>query len=195
MDLVISNILAYVFISYSQVSITLTMKAKILLILIVVSFVKADFENCNVIGQCHNGQIIQLITTDNQLECLRSCIGADDCQWYTYQHSQVRRNCQLFRTCESVVDYDEYEISGQKNCPTDNCRIPGFCLGTLIKSFSTLSNNYCDSACQDEPGCNYYSFSSDSLCRYCYLFQDCPSIDETVDEFESSQVGVGCPVY
>ena len=172
--------------------------AKILLILIFVSFVKADLENCNVIGECRNSQISHLITAKTQLECLETCIDFDDCEWYTYQYDETKRNCQLFRTCDTIVDDDNDCISSQKTCPTVNCRIQGLCLGTLIKSFPRLSNAGCDSDCKDEPGCTYYSFStglSSPYTRYCYLFQDCPSIDETVVEFESSQVGVGCPIY
>ena len=166
------------------------------MILIFVSFVKADLENCNVIGECRNAQISHLITAETQLECLGRCIEFDDCQWYTYRYRETKRNCQLFRTCEQLADYDNDCISGQKNCPTDNCRIQGFCLGTLISSLTSLTNAYCDSFCKDEPGCTYYSFStglSSPSKRFCYLFQDCPSIDETVVGYESSPVG--CPVY
>ena len=196
MDLVISNILAYVFISYSQVSITLTMKAKILLILIVVSFVKADGENCNVDGQCANAQISPLVTVSSQLKCLERCLSFDDCKWYTYWYTHDEMNCELYRTCESVVNIVRGFITGQNTCPTDNCGTRGFCLGTMINSYQTGSRSNCDWFCINEPGCQYYSITDKNShgYGYCYLFKDCPSIDDTeLVDFESYQVG--CPLY
>ena len=169
------------------------MKAKILSILIFVSFVKADGENCNLLGQCKNAQISHLITASTQLQCLERCLSFDDCKWYTFKSREEERNCELFRTCESVVnDCSGSCISGQNTCPTDNCRTEGFCLGTVITSDNYVRSRYsCDYECKTDPGCKYYSYSTQD--EYCYLFQDCPSIDETLVEFESNQVG--CPVY
>ena len=193
MDLVISNILAYVFISYSQVSITLTMKAKILLILIVVSFVKADGENCNIRGQCINAQISHLVTVSSQMACLQRCLSFDDCKWYTFHMNEDEMNCELFRTCESITSNGCSNcVSGQNTCPTENCQTVGFCLGTVIaRDDYVTSRGSCNSECQKEPGCKYYSYSKGN--RDCFLFENCPSIDETLVEFESSQVG--CPVH
>ena len=163
---------------------------KILLILAFVSFVKADGENCNIPGQCQNAQISHLITTSTQLQCLERCLGYDDCKWYTFKYREDELNCELFRTCESVGTCFGGCVSGQNTCPTDNCETGGFCLGIVITSLYT-DRRYCDSYCQNEPGCKYYSHSTKN--SDCYLFQDCPSIDETLVEFETSQVG--CPVY
>ena len=174
------------------------MKNKILLILIFVSFVKAYGDDCNVIGQCENAQISHLITTSTPLDCLRRCVGFDDCKWYTFKSNEEDRNCELFRTCESIVDdtnfcKDHACISGQNTCPSEPCEMEGFCLGTVITSYSYQKEAFfCDYACQIEPtgSCKYYAYST----KYynCYLFEDCPSVDETVVEFQSSQVG--CPL-
>ena len=169
------------------------MKNKILLLLIFVSLAKGKEDNCNVIGQCQNAQISHLLTTSTPLECLRSCISFDDCKWYTYKSYLEKRNCELFRTCESIVDADCYThkcISGQNTCPTESCEMEGFCLGTVITSNSQIEVFFCDYACQNEPTCNYYAYSNED--RSCYLFEDCPSVDETVVEFVSSQIG--CPL-
>ena len=167
------------------------MKNKILLILIFVSFVKAYGDDCNVIGQCENAQISHLLTTSTPLDCLRRCVGYDDCKWYTFKSNEEDRNCELFRTCESVGTCSSSCVSGQNTCPTDNCETEGFCLGTVIARDDYVSSRHsCDRECQKEPGCKYYSYSKRN--KDCFLFEDCPSIDETVVEFESSQVG--CPV-
>lgn len=165
---------------------------KILLILAFVSFVKADGENCNVSGQCQNAQISHLITTSTQLQCLERCLSFDDCKWYTFKRQEKENNCELFRTCEIIVTNGCSScITGQNTCPTDNCETEGFCLGTVIARDDYVSSRHsCDRECQKEPGCKYYSYSKRN--KDCFLFEDCPSIDETVVEFESSQVG--CPV-
>merc|ERR1712062_62393 len=171
----------------------LTMKAKILLILLFVNFVKTDVDNCNVSGQCINAQISHLVTVSSQSKCLERCLSFDDCKWYTFHIYDDEINCELYRTCESVVNTGcDYCVTGQNTCPTDNCAIEGFCLGTMITSHDTGSRSNCDSYCRNDPGCQYYSIT-DKNYGYCYLFKDCPSIDETLVEFESSQVG--CPVY
>ena len=176
------------------------MEAKLLLILLVVSFVKADIENCNTFGECQNAQLIHLFTTSTQLQCLELCKAEMDCKWYSFYFHEDEFNCELFSTCESIVNDEVYNpkcISGRKNCPTNFCGINGFCLGTLIRSFEIKgepARHFCHSWCKDEPGCKYYSFSSE-IDYNCYLFQDCPSIDETLSVFESTQVGDGCPEY
>ena len=169
------------------------MKKKILLILIFVSFVKAYGDQCNVIGQCQNAQISHSMTTSTPLDCLKNCVGFDDCKWYTFKSHETKRNCELFRTCESIVDVDCFThkcTSGQNTCPTESCEMEGFCLGTVITSTSHNEAFFCDNACQNEPTCNYYAYSEEN--NNCYLFEDCPSVDETVVEFQSSQVG--CPL-
>ena len=174
------------------------MKKKILLILIFVSFVKADLENCNVIGECRNSQISHLITTSTPLDCLKNCVGFDDCKWYTFKSNEEERNCELFRTCESIVDdtkfcKDHACISGQNTCPSESCEMDGFCLGTVITSYSYQEEVFfCDRACQNEPTCKYFAYSTKNY--NCYLFEDCPSIEQ-YSVFESTQVGVGCPEY
>merc|ERR1712062_28248 len=192
--------------SYSKVLIEFTMEVKILLILLFASYVKADIENCNAIGECQNAQISHLVTVASQLQCLELCKSEMDCKWYTYSFhlDEEEFNCVLYSTCESLVnDNDDYYpkqcVSGRKNCPTNFCGIDGFCLGTLIKSFPSIKDHTyarhdCHSACKDEPGCKFFSFSPE-IDQNCYLFQDCPSIDETYSVFESTQVGVGCPEY
>ena len=176
------------YLSLNQIE--LTMGVKILLILLFVSYVKADAENCNVRGQCTNAQISHLITASTPLKCLENCLAFDDCKWYTFKNYEEERNCELFKTCGSVVNDCNGCISGQNTCPTDNCETKGFCLGTVITSVDVYTRYSCDASCKNEPGCKYYSFSSKS--GNCYFFEDCPSIDETVVEFESSKVG--CPL-
>ena len=176
------------------------MEAKLLLILIFASYVKADIENCNAIGECQNAQITHLVTVSSQLQCLELCKDSLDCKWYTFHIYQDEFNCVLYSTCESVVNNDYGDsVSGRKNCPTDFCGIEGFCLGTLIKSLdsgnSYTARNKCHSSCKDEPECKFYSYSPIPTRQNCYLFQDCPSIDETLSVFESTQVGDGCPEY
>ena len=176
------------------------MEPKILLILLSASYVKGDIENCNAIGECQNAQITHLFTASSQLQCLGICKGRMDCKWYSFHYDEDEFNCVLYSTCESVVDHDDNFwgcVSGQKNCPTTFCGVEGFCLGTLIRSFSTkratFARNACHSACKEEPGCKYYSFSPE-IDYNCYLFEDCPSIQQ-YSVFESTQVGVGCPEY
>ena len=177
------------------------MEAKLLLILIFASYVKADIENCNTFGECQNAQISHLFTASSQLQCLEICKAKTDCKWYSFHYGEDEFNCVLYSTCESVVDHDyDYSwgcVSGRKNCPTDFCGVEGFCLGTLIRSFPTkgaaFARHACHSACKDEPRCKYYSFSPE-IDYNCYLFEDCPSIEQ-YSVFESTQVGVGCPEY
>merc|ERR1712062_562877 len=187
--------------SYSKVLIEFTMEAKILLILIFASYVKADIENCNAIGECQNAQISHLFTASSHLQCLEICKVKTDCKWYSFHYyAEDEFNCVLYSTCESVVDHDDNSwgcVSGRKNCPTAFCGVEGFCLGTLIRSFATKRATFprhaCHSACKDEPRCKYYSFSPE-IDYNCYLFEDCPSIEQ-YSVFESTQVGVGCPEY
>merc|ERR1712062_136649 len=150
--------------SYSKVLIEFTMEAKILLILIFASYVKADIENCNAIGECQNAQISHLFTASSQLQCLEICKAKTDCTWYSFHYDEDEFNCVLYSTCESIVDHDDTNfwgcVSGRKNCPTDFCGVEGFCL-----------------ACKDEPRCKYYSFSPE-IDYNCYLFEDCPSIEQ-----------------
>ena len=167
--------------------------AKTFLILVFLYFAKADDidEYCNVYGQCFDAQISHLITTSTPLECLESCVSFDDCEWYSFRSDVEERNCELYKTCPHIRNTNECCISGQNTCPVDRCETPGFCLGTVIASHNhTPTRFYCDLKCQKEPACKYYSHSTEN--NTCYLFGDCHIIDETVIEFESSQVG--CPL-
>ena len=150
---------------------------------------------CNILGQCQRAQISHLITTSTPLECLQSCVGFDDCKWYTFkgEENEFELNCELFKTCETIADncYGHSCISGQNTCPMEKCELDGLCLGTVITSRRAVIRLECDYFCKTEPTCNYYSFNAKN--NNCYLFQDCPSIDETVAGFQSSQVG--CPSF
>merc|ERR1719445_1362409 len=121
------------------------------------------------------------MTTSTPLDCLKNCVGFDDCKWYTFKSNEEDRNCCKDHAC----------IFGQNTCPNESCEMDGFCLGTVITSYSYQEEVFfCDRACQNEPTCKYFAYSTKNY--NCYLFQDCPSVDETVVEFQSSQVG--CPL-
>ena len=149
---------------------------------------------CNVRGQCKNGILGRLLTTPDQLECLKVCQTMDSfqCKWYTFRaHSSL--NCELFESCESVIDDNTCNgcISGQVTCPSDFCDREGLCMGKLLSTEQQYYKYYCDLDCQEDPNCHFYSFESSGGSRDCYLFETCSTLDENVNNFLSSKAG--CP--
>ena len=94
-------------------------------------------QQCNQKGQCQNGQLSQLVTAKDGLDCLRKCQSSEDCKWFTFNSKYDEFNCELLRNCESVENTDgickTYDscCSGQSSCPSGWCELQGMCVVSI----------------------------------------------------------------
>ena len=73
------------------------------------------------------------------------------------------------------------------------CLLKGFCDGDPILVANVSNIMECKNICyhQDIPKCNWYSYSKRGLVdlpgQTCVIYSECPSIDETFEEFVTNE--------
>ena len=86
----------------------------------------------------------------------------------------------------SLVDVNQCPecLSGQSGCvPTEaSCWVGGECKGKEIDIVPAQTKEDCLAECQNTFGCKWFTFRSyKSPQPVCFLFSDCPAIDETCE--------------
>ena len=137
-------------------------------------------------GQCRESQPITGDFVEDEFECFDFCKVTSACKFFSF--APDIKYCELFFNC-SYVDTSVCSncLTGSKDCQPKEpeCWIPGECTGVLDHFEAAQSKEECLGLCKSMIGCGWFTFREPS--SPCFLFKDCPSIDETCDSCISGE--------
>ena len=80
-------------------------------------------------GECHNGQLLEISYESNELACLHACRHKHHCKWFTF--APDLGSCEQLEDCPSISSESCPNcITGRKHCPI--CWVTGQCEGQII---------------------------------------------------------------
>ena len=85
----------------------------------------ADLQ-CFISGECTNSDIIDIVPSNDEFECLENCQNNANCTWFTFYPDA--RGCLLVANCGDVEDtFCSNCVSGEKECeiPKPVCSVQG----------------------------------------------------------------------
>ena len=135
---------------------------------------------CDLEGKCEGTFISGQAGIDKE-GCVENCQIITDCNFWT--HDSIQSLCYLFADCPSLDESCSECVSGQRNCtqepidPPTGCDLDGKCDGTTVNYKLTDDRDACVLFCQSNADCAFWTY--DSAQTLCYLFSDCPVLDET----------------
>ena len=141
-------------------------------------------QQCDIKGECFNATLNGISITNNAKECLKECKEDLDCKWFTYNpDGQV---CEFLNNCDEInAESCPNCLSGEATCPLYQCNLQGICMGNIIHSSTTDTKHECIKQCQTNPICHWFSYGRET--NTCLLFNTCPSLDETEEDYISGE--------
>ena len=103
---------------------------------------------CDVQGQCLNGNPMNVTSATNSTDCLRKCKKYDCCKWYTFHKYDMpsNSNCEFFYDCDLDPDPDHCTdcLTGQVTCPSgekSECKIGLSWVQSFINTQQNIDEN------------------------------------------------------
>ena len=81
---------------------------------------------CFISGECTNSQHLDVLTSEDEFQCLESCQNTANCTWFSFFPNS--QGCHLMSSCGSIDDtFCPNCISGQRECekPAPICFVKG----------------------------------------------------------------------
>ncbi len=152
-------------------------------------------------------EFIGQVSSQDAPECLGKCQSTDQCQWFTFKPSLP--TCFLYKNCSMLSEESCPNcISGEVTCDPNQCYIKGMCQvvpDVLLQSSGTNKANLpllkgvldqdviagsvdeCSKMCQsNSDDCKWITYDSSN--NICFQFQNCPSLDESCNTCNTSQI-------
>ena len=108
-------------------------------------------------------------------DCLEFCKTIDGCEWYSFDPSDGL--CSAFSACPSLdIDGCAGCVTGEDDCDSYQCFVPGECLGNLIEHADVEGEVECLDTCKATEGCEWFTFLGDP--GICLLYETCDVLEQ-----------------